>query len=355
MSGLGIIQDDFRVSTGLLNPVATLVSLLGIVAAITLAIWQRHRWPVISLGVLWYFAGHSLEAGPFPLELYFDHRNYLPLLGPLLAACSMVPLLPARVGRLAYAGLALFLCFASFLTWQSAKLWSDESLMMQVTAIHHPDSLRVQQYAGNQHIHAGRFDRALEVQESIATNFPEHTSTRLSILNLQCILGEITAETIVATRTYVERGAHDQQIVTFFPVLLARATDGVCPAFDLTEFRKLLDATLRNPRIGGNPKTRGAAHYFMSLAHERDGRLNEAIEQLDLSFDAWPEIDVRLRQVAWLLAAGNADEAQRYLDRARQFREEHFWRKSLRESDVKALQQQINGIDVWGGRAAPVD
>lgn len=344
MSGLGIIQDDFPVSTSLLNPFATLISLLGIVAAITLAIWQRRRWPIASLGVLWFFAGHSLEAGPFALELYFDHRNYLPLLGPLLAACSILPRLPARVGRLAYAGLALFLCFGSFLTWQSAKLWGDESLMMRVTAIHHPDSLRVQQYAGNQQINDGRFDRALDVQESIATNFPWHTSTRLSILNLQCLLGEITPETITATRTYVGQGAHDAQIVSFFPVLLARATDGVCPAFDLREFRKLLDATLQNPRIGGNPKTRGAAHYFMSLALERDGRLNEAIEQLDLSFDAWPEIDVRLRQVVWSLSAGEADEAQRYLDLARKFREERFWRKSLRESDLEALQQQVNEL-----------
>ena len=342
MSGLGIIHDDFPVSTSLLNPAATLISLLGILATVALATWQRRRWPLISFGVLWFFAGHSLEAGPLPLELYFDHRNYLPLVGPLLAACSMLPLLPAGIDRLAYAGLTLFLCFASFLTWQSAKLWSDESLMMRVAAIHHPDSLRVQQYEGNQYIYAGQMDRALEVQESIAKNFPEHVSTRLSILNLRCILGDITPGTVAATRTYLEQGAHDQQIVTFFPALLARAGEGSCPSFELREFRHLLDATLQNPRIGGDPKTRGAAYYFMSLALEREGRLNEAVEQLDLSFDAWPEIDVRLRQVAWLLSAGKVEEAKKYLDLARQFREEKFWRKNLRDSDLKALQQRID-------------
>lgn len=344
LSGLGIIHDDFPVSTDLLSPISTLISLVGIVAAIALASWQRRRWPLASLGVLWFVAGHSLEAGPLPLEIYFDHRNYLPLVGLLLAVCSLLPSLPARIGRLAYIGVALFLCFESFLTWQSAKLWSDEHLMMQTAAAHHPGSLRVQQYAGNQYLLAGEFERALEVQRSITAKFPEHTSTRLSILNLQCIVGTITTEETAATRAFLERAPHDQQIVTFFPVLLARAIDQVCPVFDLLEYRALLDAALRNPRIGEHPKTRGAIHYFKGIAFQRERSLDQAVEQLDLSFEAWPEIDVRLQQVVWLLSAGRADEAQRYLDLARQFRESRFWRENLRQGDFEALQRQIDEV-----------
>lgn len=342
LSGLGIIHDDFPVSRGLLSPPVTLVSLLGMITVVSLALWQRRRWPVVSLGVLWFVAGHSLEAGPLPLELYFDHRNYLPLLGPVLAACALLPRVPHRFGRYAYAGVALFLCFEAFLTWQSAQLWSDEDLMMEVAAIHHPDSLRVRQHEGNRYILAGQFERALEVQSSITARFPEHTSTRLSALNLHCVLGTITRGHINTTRTFLERGSYDAQIVTFFPVLHARAETGDCPHLGLAEFRELLDAAQGNPRIGGHRKTRGAIHLFRGITYYQEGRLGEAIEQLDLSFAAWPEIDVRLRQVVWLLSAGRPDDARQYLDATRRYRDERPWRRNFRDRDIDALQRNID-------------
>ena len=342
LSGLGIIHDDFPVSRGLLNPVSTLLSVAVIVAAAAGALWQRRRWPLVSFGILWFLAGHSLEAGPLPLELYFEHRNYLPLIGPVIAVCSLLPLVPARFGRYAWAGVALFLAFEAFITWQSAKLWGDEDLMMHVASVHHPDSLRVQQYAGNRYILAGRFDLALEVQESIAANFPEHTATRLSILNLQCVTGTITPAHIEATRQFLANGAFDRQVATFFPVLHARAEAQDCPDFGLAEFRDLLDAARDNPRIGGDDKTRGAIHLFKGITFYQEGRLDEAVQQLDASFDAWPEIDVRLRQVVWSLSAGRVADAQRYLDLARQFREERFWRKNLRQQDVESVQMMID-------------
>lgn len=342
LSGLGIIHDDFPVSRGLLNPVSTVLSLLVIVTAVAVAVWQRRRWPLVSFGILWFVAGHSLEAGPLPLELYFDHRNYLPLIGPVIAVCSLLTRVPSRFGRYAWIGVALFLTFEAFITWQSATLWSDEELMMRVASVHHPDSLRIQQYAGNQLILAGRFEQALEVQESVAANFPEHTATRLSVLNLQCLTGTISPAHIDAARQFLASGAFDRQVATFFPVLRARVEERDCPDFGLAEFRELLDAARNNPRIGGDAKTRGAIHLFKGITFYQEGHLDKAIEQLDASFEAWPEIDVRLRQVVWLLSTGRTADAHQYLDLARQFREEKFWRRNLRQQDIESLQAMIN-------------
>ena len=341
MSGLGIIQDDFPVSTSLLNPVATLLSLIGLIVLVAAAFWCRGRLPYVSLGVLWFIAGHSLEAGPLSLELYFDHRNYLPLVGPLVAVVSILPLLPDKFRRAAYLGLFLFLCLESFLTWQSARLWSNEDLMMQVASVDHPDSLRVQQHAGNKFISAGQYEQALQVQESIAANFPDHTSTRLSILNLRCQLGTLTPDQVAATQAFLGSGSHDQQINGFFSTLLARAVDNACTAFSLADYHATLDAALRSAVIGGSPKTRGAAHYFKGLAYARNGELDAAIEQLDLSYDAWPDLDVRLQQLVWLLSRGKVDEAERYLELARQHLDKRFWSRGLREADLLSFQQQI--------------
>ena len=211
----------------MLNPVSTLLSLAVLGALFGLAIWWRRKWPLVALGILWFFAGHSLEAGPLSLELYFDHRNYLPLLGPIIAVVSLVPALPGQVKRYAPVILLLFLCFQAFLTWQSAKLWANENLMMTVALIDHPESLRARQHAANRSVMAGRYEDALAQQLAIAEDFESHTSTTsLSILNLRCLIGTLTASqldesTVVAGRTV----AIDQQMTGFLMPLLNNASE----------------------------------------------------------------------------------------------------------------------------------
>ncbi|MCD9124385.1 hypothetical protein [Luteimonas fraxinea] len=57
--------------------------LLSALATISMAV--RNRWPLIGFGIAWFFAAHALTSNVVPLELAFEHRNYLALLGPVLA------------------------------------------------------------------------------------------------------------------------------------------------------------------------------------------------------------------------------------------------------------------------------
>ncbi|MGH8279078.1 MAG: hypothetical protein ACRETQ_05890 [Gammaproteobacteria bacterium] len=91
---LALYHDDLAVSTGLLHPVTTLLSLLALVAILLLGFSQRRRRPLLCLGILWFFAGQMMESTVLPLELAFEHRNYLPDYGLILAFFSLL-LLPA--------------------------------------------------------------------------------------------------------------------------------------------------------------------------------------------------------------------------------------------------------------------
>ena len=52
--------------------------------------WLRRRLPVVACGILWFFVGHLLESTVIPLELMFEHRNYLPSFAVLLAVIGAV-------------------------------------------------------------------------------------------------------------------------------------------------------------------------------------------------------------------------------------------------------------------------
>ncbi len=72
------IDHSFPLSTSLLQPWTTLPAILAVVGLIVLGLCSRKRWPLLSLAILFYFINHAVESTIIPLELIFEHRNYLP-------------------------------------------------------------------------------------------------------------------------------------------------------------------------------------------------------------------------------------------------------------------------------------
>jgi hypothetical protein len=75
---------DFPVSKTLLDPPTTLISILIIAGLIGYSIWVAKRRPVLSYFVLWYFGNLVIESSIFPLEMVYEHRLYLPAVGPFV-------------------------------------------------------------------------------------------------------------------------------------------------------------------------------------------------------------------------------------------------------------------------------
>ncbi len=85
ISSMGIFHDDFPVSRDLLDPWTTLPAILGIVSLLLVAATAVRRAPVLSFGLLWFFVGQSIESTIIPLDMVYEHRNYVPLYGLLFA------------------------------------------------------------------------------------------------------------------------------------------------------------------------------------------------------------------------------------------------------------------------------
>ncbi|MGR8935248.1 MAG: tetratricopeptide repeat protein [Gammaproteobacteria bacterium] len=86
---MGLFHDDVTISSGWLSPATTLPSVSAWGLVILLAVLLRKQSPVIAFAILWYLAGHSMESSFIPLEMVFEHRNYLPILGPVIMLCAL--------------------------------------------------------------------------------------------------------------------------------------------------------------------------------------------------------------------------------------------------------------------------
>jgi len=146
---MGFFHDDIAVSRGLWSPPTTALALAAWAGALLAALALRRRLPLLLFALLFFLVGHSLESSVWPLELVFEHRNYLPAMGPaLLLAAALVGLSQRLVWwRPPLAGAVLCLLLALLLGLR-AWAWSDDVTLARQNVVNHPDSPRANFFYG---------------------------------------------------------------------------------------------------------------------------------------------------------------------------------------------------------------
>ena len=69
---------DINISTSLFKPWTTMPAILAIISLLGIGLSQAIKRPIVALAILFYFINHIIESSILPLELTFEHRNYLP-------------------------------------------------------------------------------------------------------------------------------------------------------------------------------------------------------------------------------------------------------------------------------------
>jgi hypothetical protein len=147
---MGFQHDDIPLSRSLFEPATTVLSIAAWVAALGAALHYRQRYPLFLFALLFYLVGHAMESGIWPLEMVYEHRNYLPSVGPavLLAAVLSRPApFFARVRPGVVTG-CVFLALFTLLGLRSMS-WSSQLSMAYTNVVNHPDSPRANFFYGS--------------------------------------------------------------------------------------------------------------------------------------------------------------------------------------------------------------
>lgn len=143
ITDMGFQHDDLRLSRGLFAPVSTAVALISWIAALWAAFVVRRRIPLVLLGLLFFLVGHSLESSVYPLEMVYEHRNYLPSLFLVLGVAALLVGPLSRLLRVAvwYPVAGVLLTLVSLLLLR-VDVWSNEQKLTHAAVQNHPESAR---------------------------------------------------------------------------------------------------------------------------------------------------------------------------------------------------------------------
>ncbi|NNE38874.1 MAG: hypothetical protein HKN08_11260, partial [Gammaproteobacteria bacterium] len=127
-----LYHDGYQISRSLFTPPFTLISILITGGLLSVSILWRKKYPLAAAGILIFFAGHLLEAGPFSLDLYYEHRNYLPSLGVMIviswAGTSLLTSKNLKIPVVIFLGIYSLSLMA--ITRDQAWLWSEPELQL---------------------------------------------------------------------------------------------------------------------------------------------------------------------------------------------------------------------------------
>lgn len=146
-TSFGIYLDGIPISRNLIAPLTTISSVFGWAIVITALFFWRIRLPVLSMGMAWFLAGHSLESTFLPLEIAYEHRNYLPSIGLILGigffTMSYLKKLKLDHKKITITLVAVIpLIVLALFTWLRAQQLGDPLLGPQIEASRHPMSAR---------------------------------------------------------------------------------------------------------------------------------------------------------------------------------------------------------------------
>lgn len=186
---LGLFQDDYPVYSSLWDA-KVFLAFFGTVAVIAFALMSRRRYPVLSFGILWFFAGHIIESSAVPLELYFEHRNYLPFVGPIFAFVVLVHLVIRKfltdLANFEFVIFGLLIMIIAGTTWGYSSEWGNSQRIIPIWAAEHPDSLRAQRTFAQHLASVGYPDAALDIIDDTYKAFPHDLSLPLMSVSLSC-------------------------------------------------------------------------------------------------------------------------------------------------------------------------
>ncbi|MGB1142043.1 MAG: hypothetical protein ACPG1A_14160, partial [Halioglobus sp.] len=144
---MGFFHDDIPVSRGLASPLTTAFSIVAWCLVLLVTLIAYRKFPLVAFAFLFYLVGHSMESTVLPLELYFEHRNYLPSVGMAILLVVALHRTCTRAESLRFAPcLVGILLGLSVLLALRALAWGDSFSLAQRNVLNHPDSPRANYY-----------------------------------------------------------------------------------------------------------------------------------------------------------------------------------------------------------------
>ena len=345
-SPFGIYHDDYPRSQGLFEPVTTLLAATAWLAVLVAGCLTRStRAGLLAFGLWFYLAAHLLESTFLPLELYFEHRNYLPSVGIFFSLGYGAHLLlsRARLKRIIAATLILVPIGYGAVTYHRVLVWQSWERMLFAALERYPDSMRVHTGLANLYVNRGELDQALRHLERAGAH-PEAAELGLAIhaLSAHCPTDRPPAPSFYQ-RLAGAPSSDDFYTINALAWLANAVGRGECRVLDLARLAGNLHTALQGAEQLGAHGKNWLLHTHTARLLAAAGSKRDALPHLDLASRLEPDrLEAGLLAVRYRLDLDDFENAKKTLVAL----SERDSRPTASQSRlIEEFQQRLEGIE----------
>ncbi|MBU2710245.1 hypothetical protein [Zooshikella harenae] len=246
--GSGFVNDDIILSKNLFEPITTVLSIIFVASLLVVALFVKNK--LVKFGIFWFFGGHLLESTCLPLELYFEHRNYLPMVGIIIALVGILDQLKQK--EIVYGVMCVLVLISLILSRQSAVIWGDSSKLAKVLFVEHPNSKRAYQSFINERFFSGDMAAVKYLIASGKEKFPGDNYMLLQSVIVGCDNELNFAVENEDIKRKIISGYYDNGSIALINTLSRLARDNKCREVNYDFVEDVIDGFLLNKFYKGN-------------------------------------------------------------------------------------------------------
>lgn len=283
LNRFGLFHDDIAVSTGLFEPLTTIVAITCLFSISVLLFAYRKRFPSLFFGWYWFLIAHSIESSFLALELMHEHRNYIPMLGPLYATSGSLVYILKRYGRIAYTLLATALVLTvGFIGFLRSSDWKSQESLVLAESSYHPRSPRAQGGLGMLLVAKGDLQHGLSAMNNAYTLMPGETGYLVNMIIIKSMMREAVPEDWQARVFAATRFGH------LSPLTMATLQSAAsCALSRCSGARPVVEKSLAlcSARSDIYNQQKAECLYYLGILKGSQGQHKEAINAMERSYE----------------------------------------------------------------------
>lgn len=155
------LDHHYPLSHSLFSPATTILSLIALLAIAAAAVYTAKKDRLIAFCLLWYLGNLIIESSIIPIEIIYNHRNYLPAMMISLFVVIMVYRL-IRDRRFAIGVLCLLVSITAYWTYCRNAVWNNRLAFWSHEVQMSPEKFRPHSNYGVALYDAGDIDGAIQ-------------------------------------------------------------------------------------------------------------------------------------------------------------------------------------------------
>ena len=301
------------------------------------------RGNLLGVAILWFYACHSVESTVMPLELMFEHRNYMPSIGLMLAAALALFKLSGKLRKIdincgVRIAISLFLpmLYLTGLIYH-ANLWSDYRNLASKWTYENPTSIRSHLYFNSMLENSGLEQLALNTLREKNKLF-DTPQLKLQEVILRCKVEQLP--TIVDLDNLSLQNFNSGMLYELKRISNLSGEDCIKASFP-GGIMKLAEAIEQMPLL---QEKRSYYAQFLDISaniYIQHGDYTSALINREKAWMLQPSIPTALKVAELALAGGNPELAQSFIQQAQRLDTLRWYRDQKVEKQISNLSNAL--------------